>query len=112
MNLESAPDASASIERRQFRRKKFRGKLEIEWGSETLIGTVSDLAPRGLFVELTPPLWVRATFRARLILNPILQLDRTVCRVEPGRGIGVTFDLPEESGKAQFEALLATLRQL
>ena len=96
-------------DRRQFNRRQFRGKLEIEWGSATLTGTVLDISPRGLFVELTPPLWVGATFLARLIVNPILQLDCTVRRVEPGRGIALSFDVLEESGKAQIEALLASL---
>lgn len=102
-------DVKNHIERRQFHRKSYRGKLEIEWGSATLVGTVQDIGPQGLFVELTPPLWVGATFRARLILNPVLLLNCTVRRVEPGRGIAVTFDPAEDSGKAQLSSLLAAL---
>ena len=83
--------------------------IEIEWGSAVLKGTVRDIGPRGLFVELTPPLWVGAEFRARLNLNPVLSLNCTVARVEPGAGIGVIFEIPEESGKAQLEALLMSL---
>jgi len=60
-------------------------------------------------VELTPPLWIGASFRGRLILNPILLLDCTVARVEPGKGIGVVFEVAEEKGKAQLESLLASL---
>jgi hypothetical protein len=99
------------IERRQFGRKKFRGKLEIEWGSAILTGTVRDIGPEGLFVELTPPLWLGATFRASLIVNPKLELDCTVRRIEPGVGIAVTFDASGDGGKERLEALLASLPQ-
>ena len=67
--------------------------MEIEWGAAVLTGIVRDIGPRGLFVELTPPLWVGAAFRARLIVNPVLLLDCTVVRVEPGKGIAVVFEV-------------------
>ena len=105
-------NASAHNERRQFNRKNFRGKLEIEWGSTTLMGTILNIGPGGLFVELAPPLWVGATFTARLMVNPIVRLNCTVRRVEPGRGIALSFDELEESGKAQLEAVLAGLPKL
>ena len=96
-------------ERRKYQRLKFHGRIEIEWGSAILIGTVRDIGPKGLFVELTPPLWVGATFLARIFMNPVLRLECTVRRVEPGKGIAIGFEVPEESGRAQLEALLATL---
>ena len=96
-------------ERRKYQRLKFHGRIEIEWGSATLAGTVRDICAQGMFIELMPPLWMRATFLARLLVTPAIPLHCTVRRVEPGRGIGVTFEVPEESGKAQFEALLAGL---
>ena len=102
-------EAAIQTERRQGTRRKFRGSIEIEWGSAVLTGTVRDIGPRGLFVELSPPLWVGATFHARLNLNPVLLLDCTVVRVEPGTGIAVVFDVPEDSGKAQMEGLLVSL---
>jgi hypothetical protein len=102
-------NAAVKIERRHFHRKKFGGKLELEWGSAILTGDVRDIGPRGLFVQVTPPLWVGARFRARLILDPVLLLDCTVTRVEAGTGIGVAFELEEASGKAQFEALFLGL---
>jgi hypothetical protein len=55
---------------------------------------------------------VGAAFRARLILDPILMLNCTVTRVEPGIGIAVVFDVAEESGKAQLQALLVSLPSL
>ena len=112
MNSETMTGESPRTDRRQFPRRQFRAKLEIEWGSATLTATVRDIGPQGLFAELTPPLWVGAAFRARLVVNPILQLDCTVRRVEPGVGIAVIFEVPEENGKAQLEALLAALPQV
>ncbi len=102
-------NASISPDRRHFLRRKFHGKLEMEWGSAILIGDVQDIGPRGLFVELASPLWIGASFRARLILDPAVLLNCTVTRVEPGLGIGLVFEIPEERGKAQIEALLASL---
>ena len=86
---EPPPKVSTPTERRHFSRRKCRFVLEIEWGSSTLRGVVRDIGPRGLFVELAPPLWVGATFFGRLMLNPVLQLNCTVCRIEPGKGIAV-----------------------
>jgi hypothetical protein len=109
MTTQPLDEAITKSERRHFLRRKFRGKLEMEWGSAILTGDVRDIGPGGLFVELIPPLWVGAAFRARLILDPVLLLDCTVARVEPGTGIAVVFDVAEESGKAQLESLLLSL---
>jgi hypothetical protein len=109
MTSEPPVDAPAQNERRQFNRRRLVGTIEIEWGSSILTGLVRDIGPQGLFIELTPPLWVGATFIARLAVEPPLQMNCTVRRVEPGMGIAVTFELPEETGKAQLEKLLAQL---
>lgn len=109
MTTQPADKSAEKAERRQFQRRKYRGKLEMEWGSIVLTGDVRDIAPGGLFVDLVPPLWVGAAFRARLMVNPVLLLDCTVMRVEPGKGMGVTFEVVKESGKAQLETLLETL---
>jgi PilZ domain len=112
MTTEPRVDAPAQIDRRQFNRRKLVGTIEIEWGSSTLTGLVRDIGPQGLFVEMTPPLWVGATFLARLIIEPPLQLNCTVRRVEPSMGIAVTFELLEENGKVQLETLLAQLPKI
>jgi hypothetical protein len=52
--------APAQVERRFHQRRKIRESLEIDWGSSVLQGTVTDIGPKGLFVELTPQLWVGA----------------------------------------------------
>jgi hypothetical protein len=99
----------ATTERRKFQRLQFRGKIEIEWGSATLIGTVRDICADGMFIELMPPLWIGAHFSGRLAVKPAIGLNCTVRRVDPGKGIAVTFEVPEESGKSQLMALLTAL---
>jgi PilZ domain-containing protein len=109
MDTRPLEEGILKTERRQFHRKKFSGKLEMEWGSAILDGVVRDIGPRGLFVELSPPLWVGARFRATLMVKPVLLLNCTVARVEAGTGIAVVFEVAEESGKAQLESLLVSL---
>ena len=109
MTTQPLEEVTVKTDRRHFLRRKFRGKMEMEWGSTILSGDVRDIGPGGLFVELAPPLWVGAAFRARLMLKPVLLLDCTVVRVEPGKGIAVVFEVAEESGKAQLESLLVSL---
>jgi hypothetical protein len=101
--------APAKVERRFQQRRKIRETLEIDWGSSVLHGTVRDIGPNGLFVELTPQLWVGARFAARLMLTPPLGLVCEVRRVEPGKGMGVTFVLSEATGEARLATLLGTL---
>jgi hypothetical protein len=90
-------------------RRKFRGVLEIEWGSSMLSAPVQDIGPRGLFVVLVPPLWLGATFSGRLMLDPPVRLNCTVRRVEPGKGFAVTFAPSDKDGEVQLSKLLATL---
>jgi hypothetical protein len=108
MTILPLDETITKTERRHWQRRKFRGNIEIDWGSTVLNANVRDIGPQGLFVELIPPLWLGATFRARLMLEPVLSLDCTVARVDP-RGIAVTFKVSADSGKAQLESLLLSL---
>jgi hypothetical protein len=90
-------------------RRRINEAVEIEWGSATLLGRVLDIGPGGLFIELSQPLWLGATFAARLMRTPPIRLNCMVRRVEPGKGFAVSFDLPEEEGKKELQRLLATL---
>jgi hypothetical protein len=109
MTIQPLEETITRTERRHGQRRKFRGNIEIEWGSTVLNANVRDIGPQGLFVELIPPLWIGATFHARLMLNPVLVLDCTVARVEPAGGIAVTFKVFADSGKSQLESLLQSL---
>jgi len=112
MAMEVPPNVVPRPERRQFHRRNCREVVEIEWGSSVLTGHVSDISPTGMFVEIVPPLWLGATFVARLLLKPPLRLDCVVRRVEPARGIAVTFALAEKDANERLERLLANLRTL
>lgn len=112
MDTQPPRERVARAERREFQRKKFEGKLELEWGSAILSGTIRDIGPRGLFVEMTPPLWLGARFRARLVLEPELWLDCRVVRIEPLSGNAAVFEVPEESAKERLHALLTSLPPL
>jgi hypothetical protein len=108
MTTRPVEEAPEQVERRDHPRKKFDAKIEIEWGAAVLTGRVRDICGAGLFVELVPPLWLGAAFRARLILNPALALDCTVVRVEPSGGMAVTYQVADD-GREQLEKLLAGL---
>jgi len=112
MNTQAVAGEFSGSERRQFHRKRFRANLEIEWGSAKLNGMVRDIGPQGMFVEINPPLWVGAEFLARLIVNPVMDLKCTVRRVEPGKGIALSFEVPDETVKVQLESLLEALPQV
>ena len=109
--MTSTPETNDSTTAQElgYHRRKLHKPVEIEWGSSTLTGMVRDIGPKGMFVELKPPLWLGATFSARLMLNPVVRLNCTVRRIEPGEGNAVTFDLPEESAQEQLKILLDTL---
>jgi len=109
MTIQPLEETVIRTERRHWQRRKFRGNIEIDWGSTVLNANVRDIGPQGLFVELIPPLWLGATFHARLLLDPVLLLDCKVARVEPARGIAVTFQVSADSGRAQLESLLLSL---
>jgi hypothetical protein len=102
-------ETASKTERRHAQRRKFTGKIEMEWGSATLVGRVRDIGPSGLFIEIMPPLWLGARFVGRLALQPVLVLDCTVLRVEPEKGIAVSFSPQQESGQKQLEGLLSAL---
>ena len=110
MTTQPLKEAVAKADRRRWQRKKIRANIEMEWGSTLLTGIVRDIGPQGLFIEMTQPLWVGATFRARLRLDSDLWLNCKVVRVEPGSGMAVLFEVAEERGKTQLETLMANLR--
>jgi len=64
-----------------------------------------------MFVELTPPLWWARLF-SRTLQSILPSAELHGAQGRPGTGIAVTFEMPEESDKAQLEALLAQLPKL
>jgi len=101
--------ASRGKERRRATRYRFEAGVEIEWGSARLQARTRDISAGGMYLESEDVLWVGAGFRARLVAERAFWLDCSVKRVEPGRGMGVTFAFPENQSQRHFEDLLSKL---
>lgn len=97
------------LERRWATRYLFRAELEIEWGSAVLRGKTRDISANGMFIESADTLWVGAGFTARLGLDRPVQMDCSVKRVEPGRGMAVTVTVSEEQHQRRYQDLIASL---
>ena len=100
---------SRRLERRWAPRYSFRADLEIEWGSAVLRASTRDISSNGMFIEALDPLWVGAGFTARLNLERPLQMDCSVKRIEPGRGMGVSVSLSENESQKLYLDLLSSL---
>ncbi len=96
-------------ERRKSPRYHFTAGVEIEWGSQLLKVSSSDISRGGMFVLTGAPLWVGAEFAARVLLEEPLQVDCVVRRVVPGEGMGVQFLRLANSSQARLGKLLETL---
>ena len=100
---------SRRLERRWAPRYSFRAELEIEWGSAVLRGKTRDISSNGMFIESTDTLWVGAGFTARLALDRPVQMDCSVKRVEPGRGMAVAVTVSGEQHQQRYQDLIASL---
>lgn len=106
---ESQPDV-VHHERRRFPRSKCDVGIEIEWGAAKLQGRVKEISAEAIFVELELPLWIGAKFAASLVLNEPVRLECVVKRVEPRRGMALSFSSGEPE-QAAIAMLLATLEK-
>jgi PilZ domain len=107
--MTSVEHSPRRLERRWATRYSFRAELEIEWGSAILRAKTRDISVSGMFIESNDTLWVGAGFTARLALDhrPV-QMDCSVKRVEPGRGMAVTVSVSGDQHK-RFQELIASL---
>ena len=94
------------VERRRNPRYRCNTPIEIEWGSEILRVTASDISSTGMFVITESPLWVRAEFAARILAAEPVPVVCVVRRVQPGRGMGVQFGPPSQEAQKALDALL------
>ena len=93
-------------ERRRNPRYRCSAPVEVEWGSEILRFTASDISTSGMFVATENPLWMRAEFTARILADEPVPVECTVRRVEPGRGMGLEFGTPSPETQKALDALL------
>ncbi|MBI3405714.1 MAG: PilZ domain-containing protein [Acidobacteria bacterium] len=96
-------------ERRRFPRYGFQTDAEIDWGSTILKAMVSDISIGGMFVVAANPLWVGATFTARLMLGEPMSVNCVVRRVLPGRGMGVEFVTLSEDDRTRLSTVVGML---
>lgn len=99
------------LERRRATRYSFRAELEIEWGSAVLHCKTRDISSNGMFIESADPLWVGAGFTARLALDRPVQMDCSVKRVEPGRGMAVSVTVSGDQHHQRYQDLIASLNR-
>ena len=78
-------------ERRKHPRYPFQADVELQWGFETLPALATDISLGGMFIATNNPLWLGASFTAKLMLGDPINLNCTVRRVLPGKGMGVLF---------------------
>jgi hypothetical protein len=97
------------FERRWAPRFRYHADLEIEWGSTVLRARTRDVSANGMFIESVDPLWVGAGFTAQIALDRPLRVNCFVKRVEPGRGMGVSIALAEDSHQQQYQDFISSL---
>jgi hypothetical protein len=103
--------STQSRDRRVAPRYRFYVNVEIDWGSQVLLGRVRDISQSGMFIETADCLWLNASFTARLALDAPLPLECVVRRIEPHQGIGVTIAVLDGDAKERFNALLRALQK-
>jgi hypothetical protein len=97
------------IPKRRSPRYCFRAMLDVEWGSTAIRAEVCDLSREGMMLRMPQPLWVGATFRARMALSEPVEVDCVVRRVVPGQGMGVEFVAVPQVSHERLESLLDEL---
>jgi hypothetical protein len=98
--------ARLRAERRYTQRFACDLEITIEWGAAALRGRVRDISTEGMFVELDSPLWIGARFAAELCLREPIRIECVVRRVQPRRGMALTYVTPAESSRAAVESLM------
>ena len=87
-------------------RYEFSSQLQFEWGSTTVEAPVTSVSANGLFIKISDPLWIGATFSASLMVDPPLQMYCTVSRVDPGRGMAVMIAFATREQDSRFTHLV------
>ena len=93
---ETATNATGA-ERRRERRYRCDLGITIEWGEAQLQGRVSDISTGGMFLSVDDPLWIGARFSAVVALDSSLPVECVVRRVQPRRGMAVTYMVASEN---------------
>ena len=90
----------------------FEAPIEIYWGSATLLARVCNISVEGLFLEISTPLWIGATFSATMMLQAPLPVNCTVCRIVPSQGMGVQVTFASPETRKRYTDLLEELSRM
>jgi hypothetical protein len=104
--VQAAHLSEAPVERRKHPRYPFQSDVEVQWGFEVLAALITDISAGGMFIATNNPLWVGATFTARLLLGEPMNIHCVVRRVLPGKGMGVLFQDLDDATKKRLEDLV------
>jgi hypothetical protein len=85
--------------------------VELQWGFEVLPALITDVSLGGMFIATNNPLWVGATFTAKVLLGEPLNLHCVVRRVLPGKGMGVLFADVDDGTRQRLEKLIQMVSQ-
>jgi len=96
-------------ERRKTPRYPIRADVAIEWGSQVLKVSISDISLSGMFINTSDPLWLGAEFSARVLLEDPVEVHCAVRRVVPRQGMGVEFLNLADSSRGKLERLFTQL---
>ena len=109
----AAPDASnaqPAAERRLSPRFSCDIGITMNWGGAVLDGRVVDISAHGMFVKIDKPLWIGAEFTAQLVVEKPVRIECVVRRIEPFRGMALTYLVPHETEQAALAAIFEKLR--
>lgn len=98
-------------ERRRYPRYPFQADIEIQWGEESLPALGTDISLGGMFLATNNPLWLGASFSARILLGEPMQVNCTVRRVLPGKGMGVLFVDVTDDLRARLAELIKKIAE-
>lgn len=96
-------------EKRRFPRYGFQADVDIEIEGKAFRAFMTDISAEGMFVVATNPLWVGATFIARLQVADSIRVKCVVRRVMVGRGMGVMFQELSPQDRESLDKILAGL---
>ena len=104
-----APSVGQPVERRHTARFTCDFPITIEWGAASLQGNVVDISTDGMFVTLNDPLWIGARFAAQLALEKPVKLECVVRRVQPLRGMALSYLVPDETERETVATVIERL---
>ncbi|MBI1750403.1 MAG: PilZ domain-containing protein [Acidobacteria bacterium] len=83
--------------------------MDIEFEGKAFRAFMTDISADGMFVVAANPLWVGATFHARLHIADPIRVKCVVRRVVVGRGMGVLFQDLTPQDHESLDKVLAGL---